>query len=212
MVNFFNPWHKSYTAMTQVISQITHTPKNDPSSTQNTFIREKGHEYFQGSNKKERIYRINGWCSWIKYAYLKNFSSEWRECVLRVNQLSEKILVPRKEENFFYIQALNNQTLFSENHIEAFSSARSGGNNAKLYEEVRGKEQIRGRHIYRARGVFSWIKYAILKLKTRDWIEFHVKIGDISEKILVKRGDAKALMEVRYNGQYILAEMQNLVK
>jgi|GEM_PF-1974766 len=57
-----------------------------------------GFHYECNSDKLCHIFRKRGLFSSCKYTLLKQFSSEWKEVVLKVNGISEKILIKKNDE------------------------------------------------------------------------------------------------------------------
>jgi hypothetical protein len=70
-----------------------------------------GSRYEFNSDRLCHIFRTRGLFSSFKYSLLKQFSSEWKEAVIKINDLSEKMLIKKNDEahilSFF---AINNRS------------------------------------------------------------------------------------------------------
>lgn len=183
--SLMNPWYNSYHEMSKELKGVRCSNSHFA-----RFQVENGHEYYrEKTSTKHRIYRVQGWCTKIKYEFLKRFSSEWTERLLKIRGKSEKILVPKEQDRLFCGELLNYEQMFVCTRIEQLAHFR-GQDSYDLYQEVEGKELLAEKHIYRSRSVFSWMKMFYLKICSSTWEERSLKIWGISEKILTKKEDA----------------------
>ena len=53
-------------------------------------------------------------------------------------------------------------------------------------------------HIYRQRGLFSFLTYYFLKIFSNDWQEISLTVNKVSEKILIKKSDEKTLTKLNF--------------
>ena len=93
--NFFNPWQKKSMEFRNEITNWFY--RNSEGMTTYYYKQKSGKEFFGG----KYFYRSRSLFSWIKYSVLKLNTQNWTEIEVRINSVSEKILVKREDEKSY---------------------------------------------------------------------------------------------------------------